>query len=80
MTAQLAQDMPNHVGDTPLICAARLNRAALVEYLLEKNADPSLENEHKITAQFLAKELGFDRIVALCETWTVKRNQRGGFA
>ena len=66
----------NEAGDTPLICAARMNRPAVVEYLLEKGADPKHCNVHGITAQFLAQELGFDRVVEMCELMQAKLNAK----
>jgi hypothetical protein len=58
-------DAQNDAGDSALICAVRLNRPAIVEYLLERGADHKLVNKSGVSAIFLAADMKFPEVEAL---------------
>ena len=52
---------------TPLMAAANVGRAEIVEILLEKGADPTVVNVAQLTALELAKKRNHQQVVAMIE-------------
>ncbi|MEY4978225.1 MAG: hypothetical protein RLZZ352_495 [Pseudomonadota bacterium] len=54
--AYIDAESPN--GTTPLMMAARYSTPALVQFLIDEGADPSVKNEQGLTAQDFAQQAG----------------------
>ncbi|KAJ3549350.1 hypothetical protein NM208_g545 [Fusarium decemcellulare] len=65
-------DIPHHANHwgTPLCYAAtKINGEAVVRWLLEKGADPRVENSEGGDAEYVAKDNGCDKIVSVIQEW-----------
>ena len=60
-------DARTHQGDTALHLAAKHNNADLVSLLLGFHADYTLQNEDGLTAEQIASDRGYSRIVGLIQ-------------
>ncbi len=62
-------EIRNQDGDTPLICAVKFNRPAIVKMLLEYGANPELKNKEGQIAMDLAKKEENKEIIAILKRY-----------
>ncbi|CAF1052114.1 unnamed protein product [Rotaria sordida] len=55
----------NIYGQTPLFCAAKEGRTDIVKYLLDRGANPSVQNHYGISALWIPSQRGMLKVVEL---------------
>lgn len=55
----------NFFGQTPLFCAAKQGKTDIVKYLLDRGADPRIENHYGVNALWIPTQKGLIEVVEL---------------